>query len=227
MSETFSVVRQLLLARTLTLAAITAITAVAIAAAPAYAQTQRSGGGEGQKIMQQYQQLAAEKTALQTQLAQMKRDLDSAHADLAAAKKERDALKAHSAGSAVAVAQLAQANASRENAEKSLEQNKQRTAELVERFKETVGALKGVESDRAQLQKDNAVLNASLNKCADDNVQLFDVSNNVLDRYEHVGFFTKVGSAEPFTKLTRTRIDNLVVEYRERAELARVKKPAP
>ena len=43
---------------------------------PVGAQTQRSGGGESQKIMQQYQQLAAEKTSLQSQLAQMKKDLD-------------------------------------------------------------------------------------------------------------------------------------------------------
>ena len=59
-----------------------------------FAQTQRSGGGETQKVMQQYQQLAAEKTALQGQLAQAQKDLDSAKADLAAMKKERDALKA-------------------------------------------------------------------------------------------------------------------------------------
>lgn len=201
--------------------------AMLIASPAAFAQTQRSGGGEAQKFMQQYQQLAAEKTSLQSQLAQMKKDLDSAHADLAAMKKERDALKARSAGSAAAAAQLAQANASRDNAEKSLEQNKQKTAELVERFKETIGSLKSVEADRSQLQKDNVLLNASLNKCADDNLQLFEITNTVLDRYDHVGFFTKVGSVEPFTKITRTRIDNLVVEYRARAEELRAKKAAP
>lgn len=202
--------------------------AMAIATMPALAQTQRSGGGgETQKIMQQYQQLAAEKTSLQNQLAQMKKDLDSARADLAAAKKDRDTLKARSAGSAAAAAQLARANASRDNAEKSLEQNKQKTGELVERFKETIGSLKSVEADRAQLKNDNVSLNASLSKCADDNLQLFEISNTVLDRYDHVGFFTKVGGAEPFTKITRTRIDNLVVEYRARAEELRAKKPAP
>jgi len=37
------------------------------APAPVHAQTQRSGGGEVQKFMQQYQQVAAEKTALQAQ----------------------------------------------------------------------------------------------------------------------------------------------------------------
>ncbi len=51
---------------------------VALAASsPSFAQVERSGGGEMQKIMQQYQQLAAEKSSLQSQLAQAKGDLDS------------------------------------------------------------------------------------------------------------------------------------------------------
>jgi chromosome segregation ATPase len=197
-------------------------------AAPAlHAQTQRSGGGEAQKFMQQYQQLAGEKTALQAQLAQMKKDLDAAQSELAATKKERDALKGRSSVSAAEAAQLARANESKESAEKSLEQNKQRTAELVERFKETIATLKGVESDRATLQKDNADLTAKYDKCAVDNEQLYQIGNTVLDRYDRVGLFTKVSSVEPFTRLTRTRIDNLVIEYRARADELRLKKPAP
>lgn len=198
---------------------------LAVATPFAFAQTQRSGGGESQRIMQQYQQLAAEKTSLQAQLAQMKKDLDSAQSELAAVKKERDALKGRSSGSAAAAAQVAQANASRQSAERSLEQNKQKTAELIERFKETIGSLKGVEADRAVLQKDNAKLTSAFDKCADDNLQLYEISDAVLNRYEHVGFFTKVGDAEPFTRITRSRIDNLVDEYRERAMQLRVKKP--
>ena len=192
-----------------------------------HAQTQRSGGGEAQKFMQQYQQLAAEKTALQAQVAQFKKDLDTVQTAAAAFKKERDALKARAAGSAGAAAQLAQANASKESAEKNLEQAKQRTNELITRFKETVGTLKGVESDRDQLRKDNEALGIAFDKCAENNLQLYEISNSVLDRYDHVGLFTRVGTAEPFTKITRTRIENLVDEYRARAQDLRVKKGSP
>src|ERR1700692_3607899 len=75
----------------------------------AHAQTQRSGSGSGetQKFMQQYQQLAAEKTALQAQQAQTKKELEAAQADLAAVKKERDALKSRAGGSTTQFAQLA------------------------------------------------------------------------------------------------------------------------
>src|SRR5450755_2234941 len=88
--------------------------------APSYGQSQRSGGGETQKFMQQYQQMAAEKTVLQAQVAQMKKDLDAANAELAALKKEREAAKAHVGISPVA---LAQANSAKEAAERNLEQS--------------------------------------------------------------------------------------------------------
>src|SRR5271168_5508264 len=82
--------------------------AIFCAQAPLYAQVERSGGGEMQKIMQQYQQVAAEKTALQSQVTQMKTDLDTAKTELAAVKKERDALKVRAGGTAAAAAAVAQ-----------------------------------------------------------------------------------------------------------------------
>jgi chromosome segregation ATPase len=192
--------------------------------APLYAQVQRSGGGEVQKFMQQYQQVSAEKTALQAQLAQMKRDLDAANAELAAVKKERDAAKAHVG---VSPAAIAQANGAKEAAERNLEQSKQRMGELVSRFRETATNLKDVEADRANLRMQLTERNRAFDKCAENNMQLYEINGEILDRYEHVGLFTKVSAAEPFTKITRTRIDNLVVEYRERAQELRVKKATP
>jgi chromosome segregation ATPase len=204
-----------------------AVFAVSISAfhAPSTAQVQRSGGGETQKFMQQYQQLAGEKAALQAQLAQLKKDLDTAKADLGAMKKERDALKAHPAG--VPAAAVAQLTASKEAAEHSVEQSKQRMSELVARFRETAGNLKDAEADRAKLHSDLEVRNAAFDKCAESNQQLYEINGEILNRYAHVGLFTKVGAAEPFTQITHTRIDNLVVETQARAEELRVKKRTP
>jgi DNA repair exonuclease SbcCD ATPase subunit len=192
--------------------------------APLYAQVQRSGGGEVQKFMQQYQQVAAEKTALQAQLAQMKKDLDTANGELAAVKKERDAAKSHAG---VSPAAMAQANSAKDAAERNLEQSKQRMTELVGRFRETATNLKVAEADRAKLHKDLAERNSAFDVCAVNNMQLYEVNREILDRYEHVGLFTRVSADEPFTKITRIRIENLVDEYRERAQELRVKKTAP
>lgn len=205
---------------------VTAAAAAAIVStnAPLHAQTQRSGGGEAQKFMQQYQQVAAEKTALQTQLAQSKKDLDAANAELAAVKKERDAAKAHVG---VAPAAIAQANSAKEAAERNLEQSKQRMTELVGRFRDTANNLKEVEADRTKLRAELSERNNAFDTCAANNMQLYEINRDILNRYEHVGLFTKVSADEPFTKITRTRIENLADEYRERAQELRVKKPAP
>jgi hypothetical protein len=204
------------------------LAALLIGATPAHAQTQRSGGGESQRIMQQYQQVSAEKAALQAQIAQMKKDLDAAKSELTQVTKERDALKARAAGSSAAAAQqVAQAAASKEAIEKSLEANKQRTTELVDRFKLTIGALKGVELDRDELRRDLDALHVKYNQCAENNEQLYEISSEVLDRYAHVGFFTKAAAAEPFTRIEHAKIDNLVVETHQHAEELRLKKAAP
>ena len=189
-----------------------------------HAQVQRSGG-DNQRILQQYQQLAAEKTALQAQLAQMKSDLDKATADLKSMKKERDALKSHPAGPSPAV--VAQANAAKDAAERNLEQSKQRMTELIGRFRETAGTLKEAEADRTKLRADLTARNAAYDKCAENNQQLYEINGDILKRLSHVGLFTKAGAAEPFTQITRTRLDNLVLETQERALELRVKKPAP
>jgi chromosome segregation ATPase len=174
--------------------------------------------------MQQYQQVAAEKTALQAQLAQMKKDLDAANAELATVKQERNAAKAHTGASAAAIAQAASA---KEASDRALDQSKQRMAELVAKFRETATSLREIEADRTKLRDELAKRSSAFDACAVNNAQLGDLNLEILDRYEHVGLFTKVSVAEPFTKIARTRIENLVDEYRARAQELRVKKTAP
>jgi len=190
-------------------------------ALPVCAQVERTGGGEAQKMMQQYQQLAAEKTSLQTQLAQMKKDFDAAHADLAALKRERDGLKA---ASGAANAAIVRANGEKQTAEQSLEQSKQRLAELIAKFRDMAQNLKTVEQSRTELLKSLNERSAAYDACAIDNEQLYGLGREVLDRYEHVGLGTKIATIEPFTKIARTRIENLATEYRARADELRIKK---
>jgi septal ring factor EnvC (AmiA/AmiB activator) len=190
----------------------------------AHAQAQRSGGGETQKIIQQYQQLASERTQLQAQLADLKKKLDEANSALAAVKKERDGLKAHPG---VSPTLLAEANAGKESAEKNLEQSKARMNELIARFRDMAQTLKDTELDRNKARQEIAAIKDDLGQCAMDNAQLAELSSQVLNRYEHVGLFTRASADEPFTQIARTRIQNYADEYREKAEQLKVKKAAP
>lgn len=197
--------------------------AVLAASGLSHAQVERRGGDGMQRIMQQYQQVAAEKTELQAQLAQAKKELEAAQSELAAAKKERDALKVRAAGAASAQATVAQLTSAKEAAEKNLDAYKQRMTEIVARFREMAGTLKTVEAERGKLRDELQQRNEAFDKCAVDNAQLYEINGEILDKYNHVGLFTKVSAAEPFTRITRNRMDNLVLEYRERAEQLKVK----
>jgi chromosome segregation ATPase len=206
-------------------AAIVMALNTALLATTAHAQVERSGGGGGEaaRIMQQYQQVAAEKTALQSQLAQAKKDLEASQSELAAAKKERDALKGRAGAAATATAEAARLTTTQATTEKNLEQYKQRLMEVVAKFRELAANLKEVETDRNTLRADLGKRDAAYQSCAADNAQLYDLATQVLDRYEHVGLFTKVSAEEPFTRITRTRLDNVADEYREQAKQLRLK----
>jgi chromosome segregation ATPase len=174
--------------------------------------------------MQQYQQLAAERTQLQAQAADLKKKLDDANAELAAVKKDRDNLKAHPG---VSPALLAESNAGKASAEKNLEQSKARMKELIDRYRDLGQTLKETESDRNKVRQDLAAMKDDFGRCAEDNAQLADLSSRVLDRYEHAGLFTRARAVEPFTQITRTRIQNYADEYREKAEQLKVRKAVP
>jgi hypothetical protein len=98
--------------------------------------------------------------------------------------------------------------------------------ELVGRFRETITAMRGIETERNQLQQQVAAGQSAFDRCAETNYALYQINSEVLDRYAHQGAFSYFERSEPFTRLKRTQIDNLVLEYRQRADELQVKKTA-
>lgn len=187
---------------------------------PACAQTERSGsGGVNAQLYQDYQQAVSERSRLRSENDKLKGDLDAANRQLAALKKQ---LAAAQAGVASSQAQIAAAQTGQATATKNLETLRANAQQLVERFRETIATLKGVEVDRAQLQRDLTGSRAAFDRCTLANYDLYQVDNEVLNRYQHQGAFSYMARSEPFTRIERTRIDNAVLEYRERAEALRV-----
>ena len=189
------------------------------------AQVQRSGGGSANaQLAQQYQQAVTERAQLQADNDKLKKQLDDTKKQLDSAKQQLATTKA-SAGTAAS--ELATAQASAQSSAQTLEQTKARLQELVARFRDTAVTLRDVEADRSQLQQQLLQSRAKFDLCAERNYQLYQVDSEVLDKYEHEGFFSYAARGEPFTRIKRTRIENLVDEYKERAEELRVQKSAP
>jgi hypothetical protein len=187
----------------------------------AHAQTQRSGGGASPQLMQQYQQVSSERAQLQADNEKMKKQLDDMKKQLATTQQQLDALKA---GASRGQAALAAAHTTNENTEKSLDDTKAKMQELIGKFRETLVTLRNVETERTQLQQQLTQSRAAYDRCAVANDGLYQINNEVLNRYSHQGTFSCLSRDEPFTRLTRTRIENLSLEYRQRADQLRIEK---
>jgi chromosome segregation ATPase len=181
----------------------------------ACAQAARSGGGNNAQLMQQLQQLASERTALQAENARMKKEL----ADMT---KDRDALKAGRLAldrrSRASEATLARASQEKASAESELEKQKERMQELIARFRETAQSLRDVETERATFKESLTTKQTELSACIDRNAALYKLNDEVLTRFEGSGPFSRLASAEPFTKIKRVQLENLIDDYRYRAE---------
>lgn len=186
-------------------------------AASVQAQTARSGGGDNAQLMQQMQQLAAERTQLQADNARLKRELDEL-------RKERDGLKggqeSRERRARASETALARAGLERDASTRELEQLKERTQELVAKFRETIQELRNVESDRTAVKQQLGARDTELKSCVHNNSELITLNDEILKRFE------KHGWSEPFTQIKRVQLENLAEEYRGRAEDAQVQ-PTP
>ena len=177
------------------------------------AQTARSGSATSQ-MQAQFQQLAAEKTRLQADNEKLKKDLDDVRKDLDALKNERKALDERSKGTAAA---LAQNKKDRESLTDQLKQGKDRTAELVVKFRETAQSLRDTEIERAKLQQTLTLRDQEIHTCTDHNVSLYRLNDELTSKLEHEGVWSRTAASEPFTRLKRIENENLADEYRAKA----------
>ena len=195
-----------------------------LASMPAGAQSARKDAGNNAQLVQQMQQLAAERTQLQADNARLKRELDEV-------RKERDTLQGERESTVKKLKSFevtaSRASGDRRQVEGELAQSRERMTELVAKFRETATALRDAETERAGIQQQLQVRTQELGGCVDRNTQLYTMNDEILSRLETQGFWSSVASAEPFTRLKRTQLENLADDYRARAGDAKVAPTAP
>ena len=190
----------------------------------AVAQTPRSGGGPSAQLLEQLQQLASERTALQAENEKLKGQVS----DL---KKDRDALKAGQQTierrAQGAAAELAQSTAQRQATEQELGQYKAKMLELVAKFRETIQKLRETETEGATAKQTLATREHDLQACVDHNLALYHLNDEVLTHFDRQGLWSRVAQAEPFTKIKRVQNENLIDDYRSRAQDQLTPSPKP
>jgi len=180
----------------------------------ANAQTQRSGN-DATRVMQQLQQVGAEKTRLQTENEALKKQLEEVKA------------KASKAGADQGVVQqqkreLDASNARQKESAEAMEQLRTKMQDLIGKFRETATQLQTVEADRDQLKATIASQERDYKFCVDRNAGLYFLNDEILRHLEDRSIWTKLSEKEAFTRISRTRMENLIDEYRDRVEELRI-----
>ena len=192
---------------------------------PALAQTARSGGSSGQsaQLVQQLQQLASERTSLQAENAKMKKELDDLRKERDTLKKAQQAVDERAQSSVKAA--LAQSANQRAESEQELKKSQDRMQELIAKFRETAQTLKDVETERTATKQTLVTRDQELKTCVDHNLALYQLNGEVLTHLENQSVWSRVAAAEPFTKLKRVQLENLVDDYKSRADDHRLEIP--
>lgn len=194
---------------------------VAVASPILHAQTQRSGGGDSARALQQLQQASAERAKLQADNDSLKKELADLKDKYAKATTSQGALQQRAR-------ELEQASsrqqATSKDASETLERNKVQLQELIGKFRETTQSLKTVETENSSLKAQLDSQERSNKTCVDRNAGLYFLNDEILQKMADRGFWTKASEHEPFTNIARTRLDNLIDDYRYRVEELRVTK---
>jgi len=89
----------------------------------------------------------------------------------------------------------------------------------------TRDALTAAEKDLAAVRQVASQQSRSIRICEDKNVKLYGVATEVMAKYRDQGFWDAVKRKEPFTGLRQVEVENLLEEFRDRADEARVEVP--
>jgi chromosome segregation ATPase len=82
---------------------------------------------------------------------------------------------------------------------------------------------KKIESERARFAGEAAVLKRTVEDRERKNRELYRLGNEILTRYEKFGLGEALTAREPFTGITRVKLENLVQDYQDKLADQRVK----
>jgi chromosome segregation ATPase len=186
----------------------------------AFAQEARRPAGDASaRLQQQVQQLASERTALQSENARLKEQVAKLEKDAKAFATEKESLTRRAG---TAESKVGRAEAGQQAVSARLEATEVRLKEVVGKYRDLAEQLRQVETERSELARQAAADKQGLKVCSQNNVELADIALEALDRYERKGCFGALAQAEPFTGLKRVEVENAVEAYRQQIDTLQV-----
>jgi uncharacterized lipoprotein YehR (DUF1307 family) len=116
--------------------------------------------------------------------------------------------------------------------QKELDDTKESLAKWKAAYEQIQTAAQKSEAARAKLASESIVLKRKVEDRERKNLELYKTANEVLTRYEKFGLGEALGAKEPFTGITRVKLENQVQDYEDKIADEKVKpdeaaKPQP
>ena len=206
----------------------TLLAAVCLFVAPAYAENAQADGAKRTlaKAQALLKQVNAQKAAAEAALA--KAQAEAAEKDKALAKlkgdlKSRDADLKGAEGSLAAAKQRGEALDSQLGSTRDrLEKTEAKLRELIEKYKAQAQTLQETRQAKADLESRLGARERELADAIARNKQLYETNAELIERYRKKGVFDALLQREPLTGLKSVDTENIMQDYQERAEDARL-----
>jgi chromosome segregation ATPase len=118
---------------------------------------------------------------------------------------------------------IANLSAKTEEQEKTLAETREALDKWKAGYEQIVAAGKKSEAERVRLAGEAIVFKRKVADRERKNAELFKIGSEILRRYEHFGLGDALAAREPFTGITRVKLENLVQDYQDKLTDAEVK----
>ena len=107
--------------------------------------------------------------------------------------------------------------------QKELDDTKESLGKWKTAYEQIQTAAQKSEAERAKLASESIILKRKLEDRERKNLELFKTANEILTRYEKFGLGQALLAKEPFTGITRVKLENQVQDYQDKLADERVK----
>ncbi|HEX4638345.1 MAG TPA: hypothetical protein VH170_02550 [Chthoniobacterales bacterium] len=107
--------------------------------------------------------------------------------------------------------------------QKELDDTKESLAKWKSAFEQIQTAAQKAEAQRAKLASESIILKRKVEDRERKNLQLYKTANEILTRYEKFGLGDAITAKEPFTGITRVKLENQVQDYQDKIVDEKVK----
>lgn len=208
---------------------------IAAVAYPVFAQDKDRQAAREREIMRRAQEAQAakqkaesekaaveqEKAKIEAELKDVKDQATKTSGSIAKEKRRANDLQAKLTKTSAEVTTLTEEKQVLNSRIKELEA---KLAEQTGETKKTQSTLAEREAELTKIKDFSAKQNAANDSCEDKNRNLYGLSRELMEKYRNQGLWETVRRAEPFAQSRQVEIENLLEQYRDRADVLRAER---